>query len=147
MQERFGDISTTGHLRRKNRNSVGQISVYERTRGAAQPKPSAHPASELLGEWLHEVADAVPSHHRVVKDKLFVAVLLPLDVKTVGHQWVPVVQGVEFGRDAVLVLEPLFEQQLRVKLELEVIAAQVLDVVFDHNLDGLACKIMKPAMS
>lgn len=77
-------------------------------------------------------------HHRVVEDKLLVAVFLLLDVKTVGHQRVPVVQGVEFGRDAVLVLETLLEQQLRVKLELEMIAAQVLDVVFYHNLNGLA---------
>lgn len=93
------------------------------------------------------MADAVASHHRVVKDKLFVAVLLLLDVKTVRHQRVPVVQGVEFGCDAVLVLETLLEQQLRVKLELEVIAAQVLDVVFDHNLDGLSYKVTNSGMS
>lgn len=84
------------------------------------------------------MVDAVPSQYRVVKDELLVAVLLLLDVKTVRHQRVPVVQGVEFGCDAVLVLETLLEQQLRVKLELEVIAAQVLDVVFDYNLDGLS---------
>lgn len=89
----------------------------------------------------------MPSHHRVVKDELFVAVLLILDMKTVRHQWVPVVQGVEFGCDAVLVLEALLEQQLRVKLELKMIAAQVLDVVFDHNLDGLSYKIMNSGMT
>lgn len=89
----------------------------------------------------------MPSHYRVVKDELFVAVLLLLDVKTVGHQWVPVIQGVEFGCDAVLVLEMLLEQQLWVKLELEIIAAQVLDVVFDHNLDGLSYKIMNSGMN
>lgn len=50
----------------------------------------------------------------------------------------PVVQGVELGCDAVLVLEALVEQQLWVKLELEVIAAEVLHVVFYHNLDGLS---------
>lgn len=77
-------------------------------------------------------------HHGVVEDKLLVAVFRLLDVKAVGHQRVPVVQRVEFGRDAVLVLEALLEQQLRVKLELEMIAAQVLDVVFYHNLNGLA---------
>lgn len=93
------------------------------------------------------MADAVPSHYRVVEDELFVAVLLLLDVKTVGHQWVPVVQGVEFRCDAVLVLETLLEQQLRVKLEIEVIAAQVLHVVFDHNFDGLSYKIMNQTVT
>lgn len=99
---------------------------------------SSDPASDLLAEGLHHVADAVAGHHRVVEDKLLVAVFLVLDVEAVGHQRVPVVQRVELGRDAVLVLETRLEQQLRVKLELEVVAAQVLDVVFYHNLDGLA---------
>lgn len=83
----------------------------------------------------------MPSHDRVIEDKLFVAVLLLLDVKTLRHQWVPVVEGVEFRCDAVLILETFLEQQLWVKLELEVVAAQVLHVVFDHNLDGLSYKI------
>lgn len=83
----------------------------------------------------------MPSHYRVIEDKLFVAVLLLFDVKTVRHQWVPVVERVEFRGDAVLILETFLEQQLWVKLELEVIAAQVLHVVFDHNLDGLSYKI------
>lgn len=83
----------------------------------------------------------MPSHYRVIEDKLFVAVLLLFDVKTVRHQRVPVVQGIEFRCDAVLILKTFLEQQLWVKLELEVIAAQVLHVVFDHNLDGLSYKI------
>lgn len=83
----------------------------------------------------------MPSHDRVIEDELFVAVVLLFNVKTVRHQWVPVVQGVEFRCDAVLILETFLEQQLWVKLELEVIAAQVLHVVFDHNLDGLSYKI------
>ncbi len=49
----------------------------------------------------------------------------------------PVIQGVELRRDTVLVLEALVEQQLGVKLELEVVAAQMLHVVLDHNLDCL----------
>lgn len=61
-------------------------------------------------------------------------------MKCVGHQRVPVVQGVELGRDAVLVLETLVEEELRVELELEVIAAEMLHVVLDHNLDGLTCR-------
>ena len=78
-------------------------------------------------------------HHRRVEDKLLVAVHLLLDVEGLGHQRMPVVQGVELGGDAVLVLEALVEQQLRVELELEVVAAQVLHVILDHDLDGLAC--------
>lgn len=79
-------------------------------------------------------------HNRRIEDKLLVVVLLLLDVESVGHQWVPVVQGVELRCDAVLVLEALVEQQLGVKLELEVIAAQVLDVILNHDFDGLSCK-------
>ncbi len=80
------------------------------------------------------------SHHRGVEDKLFVAVILLLNVEGIRHQRVPVVQGVELRRNAVLVLEALVEEQLGVKLELEVISAQVLHVVLDHNLDGLSCR-------
>lgn len=99
---------------------------------------SSYPSSNLLGKRIHKVADAVLSHYRGVEDKLFVVVFFLLNVKCVRHQWVPVVQGVELGCNAVLVLEALVEQQLWVKLELEVIAAEVLHVVFYHNLDGLS---------
>lgn len=79
-------------------------------------------------------------HYGGVEDKLFIAVILPLNVETIRHQRVPVVQGVELRCNAVLVLEALVEEQLGVKLELEVIPAQVLHVVLDHNLDGLPCR-------
>lgn len=49
----------------------------------------------------------------------------------------PVVQGVELRCNAVLVLETLVEEQLRIKLEFKVIATQMLHVVFNNNLDGL----------
>ncbi len=81
------------------------------------------------------------SHYRVVEDKLFVAVILLLNMESIRHQRMPVIQGVELRRDTVLVLEALVEQQLGVKLELEVVAAQMLHVVLDHNLDGLTYKI------
>lgn len=100
----------------------------------------SYPSGDLLGKGLHEVADAVLSHDRRVEDELFVVVFFLLDVESVRHQRVPVVQGVELGRDAVLVLEALVEQQLGVELELEVVATQVLHVVLDDNLDGLACR-------
>lgn len=100
----------------------------------------SYPSSDLLGKGLHEVADAVLSHYRRVEDELFVVVFFLLDVESIRHQRVPVVQGVELGCNAVLVLEALVEQQLGVELELEVVAAQVLHVVLDDNLDGLACR-------
>lgn len=75
--------------------------------------------------------------NRVVKHKLVVAVDLVLDLKVVGHQRVPVIQSAEFRCDAVLVLEALIEEKLRVKLELEVVATQVLNIVLNHDFDGL----------
>lgn len=78
------------------------------------------------------------SHYRGVEDKLLVVVFFLFNLKCVGHQRVPVVQSVELSCDAVLVLEALVEQQFWVKLELEVVAAKVLHVVFNHNLDCLS---------
>jgi len=95
-------------------------------------------SGDLVGEGLHEAPDAVLGDDGGVEDKLLVAVVAPLDAEAVGHQRVPVVQRVELRRDAVLVLEALIEQQLRVELQLEVVTAQVLHVVLDHDLDGLA---------
>lgn len=62
---------------------------------------------------------------------------LVLDLKCVRHQRVPVVQCVELRCDAVLILELLAEEELGVKLKLEVVAAQVLNVVLNHDFDGL----------
>lgn len=78
-------------------------------------------------------------HDGVVVEELLEGVLLVVDVEGVGQQRVPVVQGVELSCDAVLVLEPLVEQQLRVKLQLEVVPTQVLHVVLYNNLDCLSC--------
>lgn len=81
----------------------------------------------------------MPDENGVVVEKLFEVVLLVLDVKGVGQQRMPVIKYVELCRDAVLVLELFAEEQLGVKLEFEMIAAQVLHIVFYHNLDGLSC--------
>lgn len=62
------------------------------------------------------------SHDRVVEDKLFVVIFFLVNEKCIRHEWVPVVQRIELGCNAVLVLEALVEEQLWVKLELEVIA-------------------------
>lgn len=76
-------------------------------------------------------------HYGVVEEKLGVRIDLLLDLKRVGHQRVPVVQCVELGCDAVLILEPLAEEELRVKLKLEVVAAQVLNVLLNDDFDSL----------
>lgn len=76
-------------------------------------------------------------HYGVVEEKLGVCIDLVLDLKRVRHQRVPVVQRVELRCDAVLILEPLAEEELRVKLKLQVVAAQVLNVILNHDFDGL----------
>lgn len=103
-----------------------------------QGSNSSYPSSNLLRERIHKVVDAMLSHYRGVEDKLLVVIFFLFNVKCIGHQRVPVVQGVEFRCNAVLVLKALVEQQFWVKLELEVVAAKVLHVVFDHDLDGLS---------
>lgn len=130
----------------KNLKHFTKYLIYTGYTGFEQHKASprsflstseTHPSSRLFGEGLHHVADAVFGHYRVVKHKLVVAVNLTLDLKVVGHQRVPVIQSVEFGCNAVLVLETLIEEKLWVKLELEVVATQMLNIVLDHNFDGL----------
>lgn len=100
---------------------------------------SSYPSRNLLGKRVHQAADAVLCHHCGVEDKLLVAVILPVNLEAVRHQWVPVVQRVELGCNAVLVLEVLVEEQLGIELKFEVVPAQVLHVVLNHNLDGLTC--------
>lgn len=52
----------------------------------------------------------------------------------------PVIEVVELQGNAVAILELGSEQQLRVKLELQEIATQVLNVLLDDNLDGFPCR-------
>lgn len=85
------------------------------------------------------MGESMLQHDGVVVEELLEGVLLVVDVEGVRQQWVPVVQGVELSCDAVLVLEPLVEEQLRVKLQLEVVPTQVLHVVLYNNLDCLSC--------
>lgn len=49
----------------------------------------------------------------------------------------PVIELVELHRDAIPVLELRPKQQLGVKLEAQVVPAEVLDIVFDDDLNGL----------
>lgn len=78
-------------------------------------------------------------HDGVVVEELLEGVLLVVDLEGVGQQRVPVVEGVELGCNAILVLELLVEQQLRVKLQLEVVPTQVLHIVLYNDLDCLSC--------
>ena len=59
--------------------------------------------------------DAMVRDYGIVEEKLLVAVDLLLDVESIRHQGMPVVEGVELRRDTVLVLEALVEQQFRVE--------------------------------
>lgn len=85
------------------------------------------------------MCESVFEEDGVVVEKLFEGVLLVFDVEGVGQQGVPVVERVEFSGNAVLILELLVEEELGVELEFEVVTAQVLHVVLDHDLDGLSC--------
>lgn len=91
----------------------------------------------LFAERLHQVADPILRHYGVVEEKLGVCKELVLDLKGVGHERMPVVQRVELRCNAVLVLETLAEEELGVKFKLEVVAAQVLNIVLNYNFDGL----------
>ena len=71
-------------------------------------------------------------------DKLLIVVLLTINLKDVRQKGMPVVERVKLSSNTVLVLELLVEKQLWVKLQFEVIATQVLYVVFNHNLNSFS---------
>lgn len=81
MKSKLYSLKATALLQSK-------IKCYENIKGS-------YPSSNLLGKGLHEVVDAMLGHYRGVEDKLFVAVICILNVETIRHQRVPVVQGVE----------------------------------------------------
>lgn len=86
---------------------------------------------------------AVFQHYRVVVEELLESVLLVMYLESVRQKWVPVVESIEFSCNSVLVLKSLVEQQLRIELEFEVVATQVLHVVLNNNLDCLSCWSVK----
>lgn len=104
-----------------------------RREGRAGPYPSCN----LLGKGLHQRLHTVVHEHGGVVEELLVAVLLPLDDEGVGHQPVPVIELVELHRDAIPILELCPKQQLGVELEAEEVPAEVLDIIFNDNLNGL----------
>lgn len=97
----------------------------------------AYPASALAREGIHQGLHPMVHQHGGVEQELLIAVVLGAHREGVGHERVPVVEMVELQGDAVLVLELDTEQQLWVKLELQEVAAQLLHVLLDDNLDGL----------
>lgn len=64
--------------------------------------------------------------------------LVSVDEEAVGHQRVPVVELAELQSDAVAVLETLAKEQRRIELQLKQVAAQMLHVVFDDDVDYFA---------
>ena len=103
------------------------------SKGRAGPYPSCN----LLGKGLHQRLHAVVHEHGGVVEELLVAVLFPLDDEGVGHQPVPVIELIELHCDAIPVLELRPKQQLGVELEAQVVPAEVLDIVFNDDLNGL----------
>lgn len=96
-----------------------------------------YPACNLLGKGLHQCLHAVVHEHGGVVEELLVAVLLSLDDEGVGHQPVPVIELVELHGDAILVLELRPKQELGVELEAQVVPTEVLDIIFNNDLNGL----------
>ena len=67
--------------------------------------------------------------------EIFNGVGISIYNKCLWHEGMPVVEEVEFNIDPVVVLEGLIKKQLRLVKEMKVIAGQVINVVFDSNLD------------
>lgn len=97
----------------------------------------AYPASALAREGVHQGLDPIVHEHGGVEQELLVAVVLGAHLEGVGHERVPVVELVELHGDTVAILELGAEQQLGVKLQPQEVAAQLLHVFLNHNLDGL----------
>lgn len=97
----------------------------------------AHLPSSLSGESLYKGLHAVICQHGGVVDELVVAVLLVLDGKAVWHQRVPMVELVEFHSNAVPVLELHPKKELWIELQAQVVATEMLDIVFNYDFDGL----------
>lgn len=59
-------------------------------------------------------------------------------MEVIRHERVPVVKGIKLRGDPVLVLETLVKEELWIKFKLQVVAAQVLDIFLNYDLDGLS---------
>lgn len=94
-------------------------------------------ASDLPGEGVHNLLNAVVCEDGGVVEKLLVRQLVSVDDKGVGHQRVPVVEVAELQSDAVPVLEVGIEEQGGIELQLQHVAAEVLHVLLDHYFYGL----------
>lgn len=101
---------------------------------------TAYPACYLLGEGIHQVANAMVCHDRGVEEELLVAVDFTLDVKVIRHEWVPVIKGIKLRGNPVLVLETLVKQELWIEFKLKVVAAQMLHIFLNDDFDGLTCR-------
>lgn len=105
-----------------------------------QGSSKAYPASALAREGVHQGLHPMVHQYGGVEQELLIAVVLGAHREGVGHERVPVVEMVELQGNAILVLELGAEQQLWVELELQEVAAQLLHVLLDDDLDGLPCE-------
>lgn len=91
---------------------------------------------------MDEVVQSVLEDGLGVEGHVHDAVVGVVDLDAVGDEWVPVVEVVELGMDAVVVLEVGAVGEVRLEGQAEVVLAEVLHVVLDGDLDDLAwwCK-------
>lgn len=94
-------------------------------------------ASDLPGEGVHNLLNAVVCEDGRVVDELLVRQLVSVNDEAVRHQRVPVVEVAELQSDAVPVLEVGIEEQGRIELQLQQVAAEVLYVLLHHYFYGL----------
>ena len=63
-----------------------------------------------------------------------------INIECLGHEWVPVVEMVEFNIDPVVILEGFIEKHLGLVKEQKVVVGQVLDVVFNSKFERFSYK-------
>lgn len=73
-------------------------------------------ASDLPGEGVYNLLNAIVCEDGGVVDELLVWQLVSIDDEAVGHQRVPVVEVAELQRDTIAVLEVGIEEQGRIEL-------------------------------
>lgn len=94
-------------------------------------------ASDLSGEGVHNLLNAVVCEDGGVVQELLVRQLVSIDDEAVRHQRVPVVEVGELQGDTVPVLEVGIKEQGGIELQVQQVAAEVLHVLLDHYFYGL----------
>lgn len=94
----------------------------------------------LSRESIHQFLHPVMHDDGGVVQELGVGDIVSINEEAVRHQWVPVVKVAELQSDAVTVLDTLIEKQRGIERQLEEIAAQMLHILFDYDVDYLPCE-------